>query len=226
MEKFEEEKYTLIHFMQCLEDILKYIDNFSCEHTLMLDIPPSTGVPKTGSLLDRSLSDEVKPTKQQFLITRRKKNTQDPNEQSITVGVELKEDNEQQMVVSCSLCHKKCQNITDRAKLRDAICAVLNPNLRVLPILNFLVDTSRTEVCPLQPDLKLSRMCLRICKVTDTSDPTKYVLLAVNKDDVLVSWEEGDPNIKTWDLGPSDHAGLFSKNSLLFLSYVIGTINQ
>jgi hypothetical protein len=261
MEKFEEEKYTLFQFMQCLEDILKYIDNFSCEHTIMLDIipPPSDSIPKTSSLLNGSLSEEVQSVfmgkKQQFLITRRRKPPRDQNEQNITIIAELKIENENQMVVNCSLCYERnteFQNIAEAANMRDAICTHFNPNLRVFPILHVLVNPTRAEFCPLQPEL--SRLCLRTYRPLDSSTPQKWlkiflklmqkksrykkdVLLAVNKDDQLVTWEEtksiedrlsrvSDPNMKTWDLEPSDPKGILSTNTLLFLSYIIGTINQ
>lgn len=238
MENFEGNAYTLFKFMQCLEDILKYIDNFSSGHTILLDIIPSdsSALPKTSSRFD-SPSD-VKPDAlqvertQQFLITRRKQSPTNQAEKTITISVELKvEGGAQNIVESCSLCYQSdadFQNITDKAKLRDAICAHLNPVLRVFPILNVLVNhNTAIENCSLHPNV--SRFCLRVSFKNTKKKSKKDVLLAVNTSDKLVTWvDDGvtNPKTQTWDLEHSDPGGGFSKNTLLLLSYVIGTINQ
>lgn len=212
---------TLYAFLQCLEDIAIYIDNFTCSNEIVsLDDTSfdDIHVPKTSfQVLEPSRA--VNTTKR-FEISRRRKDNMRSSSAQVILNVEEKKGGEY-IVKTCSLIQEG-NALSERGELRDAVCAHLAASLGVFPILSFLLPLQnhiQSIPTPLGMGADPPRFCFKITGVDQ-----QCIMICLNssdqvltlKQDVLDTWDlHGDKNDKTLK-------NISDANLLLFLTFVLG----
>lgn len=210
---FEGGKTSLLPFMQYMEDIVNYTDEFTCGHNISLDtssenldmtnIEDSTPFSSQGMLLNFSITRSKKPATSMMDTVY----TKAREEKVVTVTPSLSQANHN-LVHQCTLrCGKEEENfIIDRTVLRDSICKSLVPALRVFPLLHFLThQTAQMNAVPIPPEMAKEiygegvppKLCMHV------KGHEREVYIALDPDDQLV----------TWAIIPSQKKGKATSNS-------------
>ena len=136
METFEDGKTTVMQFMECMEDVLSYIDRFTCGHEIILDVPSKNRITPQSSRQVAKTSSRLSDHTQTliFEITRTRKSEY----KNVIIEVNL---DESLVVQTCTIQKKedKKEAISDRSSMRDYICKCFVPVLSVFPILHLLL---------------------------------------------------------------------------------------
>jgi hypothetical protein len=206
---FENGKTTLYACMQCLEDITKYIDDFTCgNNRVALDVvKEKSPIARTGS------SFNIKKETKTFRISRSKSNG---DHASVQVDLVVETVKNQKIVKECVLLrNQKSTPATERGGLRDMICAQLAPTLRVFSVLNVLVPRAKLRIITTPSEIDdLPRFCVQMGSID---------LITVDSSDQILTMKRGDePPLKQWDFHGDENEDIPQAKLLPFLTYVLG----
>ena len=195
MSLYEDGGCTLLAFMQDLEEIVKFIDNFTCG-SIILDVvygsfTPSISLPRTVStksifpptLQESSQSyDHHSPY---FLITR--KNGSFEKDIRITLSLNHVDLGKDVRVIDCSYSTaEKQQIILDKGALRDSICRELAPSMEIFPCMSRLLmnslDMKPTPLTKLEISGILPRLGMQLEK-----GETKSIFIFLDDADKIVT---------------------------------------
>jgi hypothetical protein len=206
---FENGKTTLYACMQCLEDITKYIDDFTCgnESVGLNVVEENNPIARTG--LSFLKPQETKA----FRISRSKLNG---DLASVQVDLVVETVKSQMIVKECALIsNQKSTPATERGGLRDMICARLAPTLRVFSVLNVLVPRAKLRIITPPSGIgDLPRFCMQMGNID---------LITVDSSDQILTMNQGDEApIKQWDFRGDEDQDIPQAKLLPFLTYVLG----
>jgi hypothetical protein len=232
---FESGATSVMAFMQCLEDIIHYMDGFTCCHQITVDT--------SSAPVENHSSEEVHANSQlwsmktdtlHFSITRTSSKDEEQNLKSILIRVELSplqpHPNSILKVHTCWLNFGEGgQDIEakNRGELRDLVCASLVPAMRVFPILHFLTlkQGHNMEPVPFPESLSIKNTEVAsaaaapdLCMLLDRGN--RQVHISINANDQLVTWEkveDGKYNLKTWSLDEEDRIKADGDAAIYFL---------
>jgi hypothetical protein len=212
---FESGDTSVIGFMQCLEDIIHYIDGFTCGHHITLDTSSSGAANQNQNSLAQILvnSQEWSQTTDilHFSIVRRRRPSAEEMEDNLkehkhvliqAVFMPL-QPNSTLKVQTCllDLGGSRMMRAHNRGELRDLICASLVPAMRVFPLLHYLTLKSGKGMEPVPfpkaLDSKVPQGVPELCMLLLLD---RQLHISINANDQLVTWDD-DEDLKTWNLG-------------------------
>jgi hypothetical protein len=229
---FESGATSVMAFMQCLEDIIHYIDGFTCSHQIKVDTSSAPA--------ENHSSEEIYANSQlwstdtdtlHFSITRTAEMDEEHSLKSVLIRTALQPHPNSTLKVHTCLLHsgQETQVIEakNRGELRDLVCACLVPAMRVFPILHFLTMKQGHSMEPVPFPQSLSIQNTEAASVVAAPDlcmlldrGNRQVHIGINANDQLVTWEraeDGKYNLKTWSLDEEDHLKTNGDAAIYFL---------
>jgi hypothetical protein len=194
---FENGETSLHACMQCLEDIARYIDDFTCgNQSVALDVVEES------SAVARTAIDFSAPTQRRVFRLSRTRLSGESASVQVALTIETAKNLVRELISDQGPA-------AERGGLRDMICARLAPALRVFSHLNVLVPPGRLRT--IATPSGMPRACMQI---------GNGLRVAVDASDQILTVREGeDP--KQWDFrGEED---IPQVKLLPFLTYVMGS---
>ena len=205
---YEDVSCSLLEFMQNLEEIVKYIDNFTCggiamdvNHSFVKEAPrvastksifyvnevdrPKTSSVETGIVLGGNQDASLKHDVCEFKITR--ENGLSKNKIRIKISLTDEDMNKDTKVIECfSLIKRKKKVISNNVTLRDSICAELAPTMNIFPYMSrLLMNSLDMKPTPLT-NLKISGILPRLGMRLDKGE-TKSIFIFLDDEDKIVT---------------------------------------